>query len=198
MGQFIRQEWMIQDLAAANGQEQRFADPVYVDTSQKFVISGHSWEMGAVANCMHGQKISTAAQGTDLVIPLVLRPWVDRVAVAVKARLDDEDGSVEITLMDTPTGTPPTLSQFSDNNIKLTMEDLDVQASFPASEDAWQAVEWTAVGNLATDGASGDTKHMLQFTPVNAWQDVFCVVAISNAELHSIKFKQFSSADELT
>ena len=198
MGQFVSQEWVIQNLSAANGQEQRFSDPLYVDTSQKFLISGHSWEMGAVSNCMFGQKLSTATQGFDLTIPLILRPWVDRVTVAIKARLDDPDGYVAITLMDGPTSPPVTLSQFSDNNIKLTMEDLDVDASFPATEAAWQEVAWVGVGNLATDGATGDTKQMLQFTPVNAWQDVFCVIEVSNAEVHSIKFKQFSSAAELT
>lgn len=198
MGQFIIQEWAIQNLSAANGQEQRYADPLYVDTSHKFLISGHPWEMGAVSSGMYGQKLSTASQGTDLTIPLILRPWTDRLAVAVKAVLDDEDGYVHITLKDNPTVPPVTLSQFSDNDIKLTMEDLDVSAAFPATEIAWQSVEWTAVGNLAVDSATGDTKHMLQFSPVNAWQDVFCIIEISNAELHSIKFKQFSSADELT
>ena len=196
MGQFIRQEWDIQELAAANGQEQRFGDPLYVDTSQKFLISGHSWEMGACSDVRKSANPSLATGSHAVAIPL--RPWTDRVAVAIKAVLDDEDGYVRITLKDTPTGTPPSLSQFSDNNILLTMEDINVAASFPADEAAWQSIEWIAVGNLAVDSATGDTKHMLQFSPVNAWQDVFCIIEISNAELHSIKFKQFSSADELT
>ena len=160
-----------------NGTEARAVLPMWIDNAQMFLMAGYGWQTGTHA----------VPGGTT---PIILRPWMESLVIAVKGVCTDPDGTATFVLEDTSD------ANFGDilslNTVQLTAEDLGIGPA-PTTTTGWAAVPWYGTGALGAVTPSGTTKGSLQVVPVNAFRYASLTVESLHCEIYEMHVRQYVS-----
>lgn len=197
MGQYVRTDMVVQEWLRVNGAALRPAHPTTLDAAQQYLMSGRAWAVPTMQDVSLAEAYRTGT--APRLLPLVLRPWTEYLAISVRGVLTDQAGTVRVSLMEWVPGVLPTdpgTLVGAGTEVLLTQEHLPVMA-IPASLADWQEVPWFGAGALGAAVPVGGGQGCIQATPDNDWIPRWLQVTVTDGEVHDIAVRTFVSADEV-
>jgi len=189
---------VIQEWQRVNGASLRPTHPATLDAAQQYLMAGRAWAVPTMQDVAQAKAYRTGS--TPRLVPVVLRPWTEYLAVSVRGVLTDQTGTVRVSLMRWVPGAlpddPGTLLS-AGTDILLTQEHLPVLSGVPATLAAWQEVPWFGAGSLGAAVPVGGGQGCIQVTPANEWLPRWLYVLCSDSEVHDIAVRTFASSDEV-
>jgi hypothetical protein len=177
----VPKNWTIPDYTISNGNEARAIHPMWIDQAHNYVISGHDW--ACPASLVDGASP----------IPVLLRPWCEFVAVAVRAVVTDSStGLVSITMYDEADAV-----KVSAMDIELDANDLDPWNPAPASISEWNQIAWCGAGAIGYASPPSAGKGSIQLTPSNSWRRCWLHIDLTDAEIYALRLRCYASPNPL-